>query len=472
MARLTRLLSLAAAFVCLSGGTALAADGPVGPDPTQNFPVNTLPSVCNQPTSTACLNVSVGFLNQARANLGQPPYALPSNFDSLTPAVQEFVLANLDRTLYGLPPITGITAGLSQDAMGGVQSDNDPQPTDTTFNYWTANWAGGFENVVLAYEAWMYDDGPGSGNLDCTSRTSSGCWGHRHDVLWSFGGNGALAAGVASGTDPSGTPGYAMLLGQGDTATYHPAYTYTWAQALAAGAGGAAAAGTTAGDASSTGAGTGTTPAPPKVTVTVSVHGTGAVVDQAGHACRTATCTFSEAPGHPIRLTAHATGHGTFAGWGGACTGPRRTCTLIPGASAATVSAAFSGQAQLSRRTAHSAHARASRLSRRTAHPAHARASRRSRRTAHPAHARASRRDRRALHAAVRVHGGRLELRIAAPAGARLRCSLSARRGAGFAPDAFRPCWSDTIWTRVPRGVYRLRVRTVAGTITRYVRSR
>jgi hypothetical protein len=234
MHRLARLLSLTAVLVCATCSVALA-DGPVGADPRSNFPVDQLPASCDQPTSPACLDTSVSYLNQARAGLGQGPYQLPANFDSLSPQIQQFVLTNLDRIQYGLAPITGITASLTQDAMGGIVHDTDPHPTDPTFNYWTANWAGGFENVVLAYEAWMYDDGPGSGNLDCGSHDSSGCWGHRHDVLWSFGGSGALAMGSAVGTDSSGSPGYAMVLGEGEGGSYQPAYTYTWSQALADG---------------------------------------------------------------------------------------------------------------------------------------------------------------------------------------------------------------------------------------------
>ena len=46
-----------------------------------------------------------------------------------------------------------------------------------------SNWAGGLPSVLEADFAWMYDDGPGSGNVDCRSEGSSGCWGHRHDIL-------------------------------------------------------------------------------------------------------------------------------------------------------------------------------------------------------------------------------------------------------------------------------------------------
>ena len=329
MLRLGRLLSLTAVLVCALCSVALA-DGPVGPDPRSNFPVNSLPSSCDQPRSAACLDASVGFLNQARTGLGQGPYQLPANFDLLSAPIQQFILTNLDRIQYGLPPFTGITANLTQDAMGGIVRDTDPHPTDPNFNYWTANWAGGFENVVLAYEAWMYDDGVGSGNLDCTSPGAAGCWGHRHDVLWSFDGAGPLAMGSAVGTDSGGSPGYAMVLGEGEAGAYQPAYTYTWSQAVADGAG--------------RGLGGGSAPVPAvaaRVTVTVTVHGTGSIVDPAGHSCHNTTCSFAATSGHAVRLVAHAAGHTTFAGWNGQCRGAARVCTLTPGATGVTVRARF-----------------------------------------------------------------------------------------------------------------------------------
>jgi hypothetical protein len=148
-----------------------------------------------------------------------------------------FVLTNLDRVQYGLTPVPGLTDALDGDAAQGVQSDNDPTPSASNYYGFTSNWAGGFVNMPMAYAAWMYDDGPGSGNLDCTSQNSSGCWGHRHDVLWHFDSSGALAMGAAAGQDSSGTQGYAMLLFEGASG-YRPTYNYTWAQALSAGAAG------------------------------------------------------------------------------------------------------------------------------------------------------------------------------------------------------------------------------------------
>jgi hypothetical protein len=226
-------------IVCGSVTAPALADGPVGADPSQNFSVGALPSACwSDPTGATCVTAAVGYLDQARASLGQPPYALPPDFASLSPAQQAFVLTNSDRVLFGLPPVPGLTEALDQDAAGGVASDSDPQPSDSVWYGYTANWAGGYENIVLAYETWMYDDGPGSENLDCTPLDSSGCWGHRHDILWRCGGAGPLAMGAAAGTDGGGSPGYAMLL-EHDAPGYAPTYTYTWAQAVADGAGGA-----------------------------------------------------------------------------------------------------------------------------------------------------------------------------------------------------------------------------------------
>jgi hypothetical protein len=232
--RRAALTTAAATFATFAVAGGAVADS-AGPDPGSNYPAPPMPPACSAPTSTACIAATVDVLDHARGNLGQPPYSLPSTFVSLTPVEQGFVLANLDRVLYGLAPIPGLTAALSADAMSGVHRDADPQPSASNYLAWTANWAGGFTNMPLAYEAWMYDDGPGSGNLDCTASHATGCWGHRHDVLYRFDTAGPLAMGAAQGTDSGGETGYAMLLFEGDN-TYAPVYTYTWAQAVAAGA--------------------------------------------------------------------------------------------------------------------------------------------------------------------------------------------------------------------------------------------
>jgi hypothetical protein len=233
------LRTLILAVLCLGWvGTAGAlADGPVGPNPPSNFPIGQLPLACQSgPTSTACINAGVYWLDQARATLHQGSYELPSDFASLSPDKQVFILVNLDRIQYGLLPITGLTRELDGFALTGVRQDRDPESTDPNFDA-DGNWAGAYTNMVVAYEEWMYDDGLGSTNLDCSPSHQSGCWGHRQDVLWDFTDeSGPYAMGAAAGRDTSGKLGYTTLLGRGN-ALYDPVYYYTWAQAVAAGAG-------------------------------------------------------------------------------------------------------------------------------------------------------------------------------------------------------------------------------------------
>ena len=63
------------ALVGVTAGPALG-EGPVGPDPTSNFPLNmnSLPQACwTVPLGSTCVAAGVQYLDQARASLGQPP---------------------------------------------------------------------------------------------------------------------------------------------------------------------------------------------------------------------------------------------------------------------------------------------------------------------------------------------------------------------------------------------------------------
>jgi hypothetical protein len=230
-------LGVVLALFSVSTGAALG-QGPVGSDPASNFSMNwnSLPQSCwSAPHGARCLAAGVSYLNRARASLGQPAYALPTNFAALAPVKQVFILTNLDRIQYGLAPIPGLTTSLNRDAAAGVRKDADPYPSSRSWDAYTSNWAGGYPNIVLAYGGWMYDDGLGSGNLDCTSGHTSGCWGHRHDILWRFARVGALAMGAAAAGSGQNA-GYAMLLEQLRPGL-HPSYAYSWHQAVQAGAG-------------------------------------------------------------------------------------------------------------------------------------------------------------------------------------------------------------------------------------------
>jgi len=217
----------------------VAAADWAGADPPKNTPLGNLPSSCaTVPTGKRCIDAGVHYLDRARAAVGLPPYALPADFPSLSPARQMFILTNLDRIAYGLAPIPGLTAELSHDALvSGVWRADDPYPSNASgIDTWWPGWAGAFYNVPMAYEAWVWDDGLGAKNPRCTPTDHSRCWGHRHSVLWKFGATDVLAMGAAAGRDSSHHRGYAYLF-VGGKPGYAAKYSYTWSKAVADGAG-------------------------------------------------------------------------------------------------------------------------------------------------------------------------------------------------------------------------------------------
>jgi hypothetical protein len=117
--------------------------------------------------------------------------------------------------------------------------------------------AGSNISALEADYGWMYNDGYGGPNFDCTTPTAAGCWGHRDNILGRYptrtrfisGAWGTTVATVtrrhalpvmgAGSLQPNGTGGP-----QGNwTAIFTsvtgrtPALAYTWQQALTAGAG-------------------------------------------------------------------------------------------------------------------------------------------------------------------------------------------------------------------------------------------
>jgi len=235
---MSRALAAAALGACvLALAAASAAGAPT--DPSSNIALGPLPGACAQaPRGAACENAAIHSLDHARAKLGLGPYLLPAGFVTLVPARQWLILSNLDRIAYKMRPITGLALPLDKVAQQGAIAHADPDPgpllsrlhNQTQLGY-ASNWAGGQANALLAYYGWMYDDGYGGPNLDCSTPNAPSCWGHRHDIL-AFPQGGALAMGAAS---VKGSASYALTI----VDTERPAwpYAYTWAQAKRAGAG-------------------------------------------------------------------------------------------------------------------------------------------------------------------------------------------------------------------------------------------
>lgn len=208
--------------------------GALAANPPENLPLGALPAACSNESSAECEHWMVARLDAAHAALGLESYKLPGDFTSLSPDRQILILADLDRLAYGYTPVSGLNAALDEAASKGVHIEDDPLPpsTEAPWDGFGSDWAD--TGALRSYYLWMYDDGWQSPNLDCTSPSAAGCWGHRHVIL----GEGLSlpqpeVLGFATGTSLSGEAGSALIISS------HPgaATYYTWAQAQSEGAG-------------------------------------------------------------------------------------------------------------------------------------------------------------------------------------------------------------------------------------------
>ena len=201
--------------------------------------------------STACEQAGVSALDNGRAAQGLPSMTLPQNFYQLPAIDQLFVLVNEERVSRGLTPVYGLVNSLNALAAQGSSANTDPPISQATFSTgpWAlglwANWAEDFSTAGSMYD-WMYNDGWGgagnTSNLACTSPTSSGCWGHRANILVPNSAGYTPVMGAAS-INESSLGGWAGFESDATVVTEVPnsalssiSYSYTWAQAVAAGA--------------------------------------------------------------------------------------------------------------------------------------------------------------------------------------------------------------------------------------------
>ena len=201
--------------------------------------------------STACEESAVAALNNGRADQGLPAMTLPNNFYQLPAIDQLFVLVNEERVSRGLTPVYGLVNSLNALAAQGSTANTDPPISQATFSTgpWAlglyANWAEDFSTAGSMYD-WMYNDGWGgtgnTSNLACTSPTSSGCWGHRSNILVPNSSGYTPVMGAASVNESSlgGWTGFesdaTVLTEVANSQINTVSYSYTWAQAVAAGA--------------------------------------------------------------------------------------------------------------------------------------------------------------------------------------------------------------------------------------------
>ncbi len=175
-------------------------DPPANVAPNPDFVPSCAPTGLD--SSPACVAAALLALNRARAAEGVKPMALPPGFGQLSVADQLFVAINLERVDRGLPPALGRTAALDRNARAGADAADDPPDPGDDYDVSDGLWAGGSSNGLDAVYGFMYDDGPGSTNLDCPAKGGPGCWGHRHGILDAFGTVGTLLMGAA--VNPTG----------------------------------------------------------------------------------------------------------------------------------------------------------------------------------------------------------------------------------------------------------------------------
>jgi hypothetical protein len=176
-----RIRTVAALAAALALGPALVLAPASAGDPP-NTPPRGLQRCAPTGTITGtCLKAALKDYKRARAREGLGPMTLPRNFARLSVPGQLMVLANLDRVDRGRAPVAGLSRNLQAAAQAGARQGRDPR-----FPAWTreggSNWASTASSLWSEF-LWMYDDGPGSGNLDCPRASAPGCYGHRHNIL-------------------------------------------------------------------------------------------------------------------------------------------------------------------------------------------------------------------------------------------------------------------------------------------------
>ncbi len=187
---------------------------------------------------------AIGHARQTLEKLGGMSFSLAA-YARLTPDEQLFVTVDLERTERGLIPVVVLSRSLDKIAQAGAQAGGDPAigavpqrlPGGGRAVWRGGTWAGGWINPLGSDYGWMYDDGPGSGNLACRTAGSAGCWSHRDIILVAFGGAAcaggqyelAMGAGHAASAGGYGESDTELLAGVCGAAPTDA--VFTWAQA-------------------------------------------------------------------------------------------------------------------------------------------------------------------------------------------------------------------------------------------------
>ena len=197
-----------------------------------------------------CTAYTLRAINHARSVLREPKISLPANWRSLSEDEQLFTIVDIERVTLGYPAYLGLNADLSATATVAARERRDPAPAPgfavgynpTGYLGIGGTWASAY-NALEADYGWMYEDGwagtrATTDNIDCTSASSNGCWGHRDELLGSSSANPNAGVGLGC-TDCEVGTGFANTAGNGSEVVLierpqatPPAMTFTWAHEL------------------------------------------------------------------------------------------------------------------------------------------------------------------------------------------------------------------------------------------------
>lgn len=166
-AALSLLLSVSA-----GAGLASSAQAAIGVVPPSEPAANCTPAATDP----------LAKIDACRASEGIGPVVLPANWAALSADEQLLVIFDLERTARGLAPIIGLNSELDRLSQIGASQNGDPSFPASGILGGGGVWAAA-PSALEADFNWMYNDGPGSENLDCSALSSGGCWGHRNNIL-------------------------------------------------------------------------------------------------------------------------------------------------------------------------------------------------------------------------------------------------------------------------------------------------
>ncbi|MGO9909730.1 MAG: hypothetical protein ACLPQS_01005 [Acidimicrobiales bacterium] len=178
--------------------------------------------------TTACNDLVLSATSNARKvleKLGPMSFSLAA-YEKLSGVEQLFVTVNVERVDRGLAPMLELTKSLDSLAQAGAKASTDPDirsiidtklPGGGLVISAGANFASGYGNPLGSNYGWMYDDGLGSANGDCTSKHPQGCWGHRDNILHTYGSTSICDAMAFESVMGAGYVKSGAIYGDGET---------------------------------------------------------------------------------------------------------------------------------------------------------------------------------------------------------------------------------------------------------------